>query len=151
MTGKPISTAAASMFKKGEIVGQGMMNYTAANTEAELMVSRSLDFRTDANTDLIDRAIGAIKDKKGVATMDLITYETELEVENPKEDAVTFQIKMPMMGEIVKTEPKAEIEIAKTGIRGQNPMNTLKWDFKLEPGKSSKFTIRYKVYVPTGQ
>ncbi len=151
MTGKPISTAAASMFKKGEIVGQGMMNYTAANTEAELMVSRSLDFRTDANTDLIDRAIGAIKDKKGVATMDLITYETELEVENPKEEAVSFQIKMPIMGEIVKSEPKAEIEIAKTGIRGQNPMNTLKWEFKLEPGKSSKFTIRHKVYVPTGQ
>ncbi|MEI8282844.1 MAG: hypothetical protein WCG75_10600, partial [Armatimonadota bacterium] len=56
MTGKPISTAAASMFKKGEVVGQGMMNYTAANTEAELTVSRSLDFRTDSNTELIDRA-----------------------------------------------------------------------------------------------
>ncbi len=151
MTGKPISTAAASMFKKGEVVGQGMMNYTAANTEAELTVSRSLDFRTDSNTDLIDRAVGAIKDKKGVATMDLITYETDLEVENPKEEAVTFQIKFPVMGEVVKTEPKAEIEIVKTGIRGQNPTNTLKWEFKLEAGKTSKFTVRYKVYVPTGQ
>ncbi|MEI8282135.1 MAG: hypothetical protein WCG75_07010, partial [Armatimonadota bacterium] len=90
-------------------------------------------------------------DKKGVATMDLITYETDLEVENPKEEAVMFQIKFPVMGEVVKSEPKAEIEIAKTGIRGQNPMNTLKWEFKLEAGKTSKFTIRYKVYVPTGQ
>ena len=150
-TGKPISTAAASMFKKGEVVGQGMMNYTAANTEAELTVSRSLDFRTDANTELVDRAIGAVKDKKGVAVMDLITYDTELEVENPKEEAVSFQIKLFESGEIVKTEPKAEIEVRKTGIRGQNPMNTLKWDFKLEAGKTSKFTIRHKVYVPTGQ
>ena len=150
-TGKPISTAAASMFKKGEVVGQGMMNYTAANTEAELTVSRSLDFRTDANTELVDRAIGAVKDKKGVAVMDLITYDTELEVENPKEEAVSFQIKLFESGEIVTTEPKAEIEVRKTGIRGQNPMNTLKWDFKLEAGKTSKFTIRHKVYVPTGQ
>lgn len=150
-TGKPISTAAASMFKKGEVVGQGMMNYTAANTEAELMVSRSLDFRTDANTDLIDRALGALKDKKGGPLMDLVTYETELEVENPKDEAVSFQIKMPVMGEIVRTEPKAEVDISKTGIRGQNPLNTLTWDFKLESKKTSKFTIRYKVYVPTGQ
>ena len=150
-TGKPISTAAASMFKKGEVVGQGMMNYTAANTEAELIVSRSLDFRTDTTMELVDRAVGAIKDKKGVAVMDLITYDTELEVENPKEEAVSFQIKMFESGEIVKTEPKAEIDVQKTGIRGQNPMNTLTWEFKLEPGKTSKFTIRHKVYVPTGQ
>ena len=151
MTGKPISTAAASMFKKGEVVGQGMMNYTAANTEAELTVSRSLDFRTDASTELIDRAVGAMKDKKGMPTMDLITYESSLEVENPKEEAINFQIKLFEMGEIVKTEPKAEVEIQRTGIRGQNPNNTLKWDFKLEPGKTAKFTIRFKVYVPTGQ
>ena len=150
-TGKPISTAAASMFKKGEVVGQGMMNYTAANTEAELIVSRSLDFRTDSSTELVDRAVGAIKDKKGVAVMDLITYDTELEVQNPKEETVSFQVKWQDMGEIVKTEPKAEIDTQKTGIRGQNPVNTLKWDFKLEPGKTSKFSIRHKVYVPTGQ
>ncbi len=151
MTGKPISTAAASMFKKGEVVGQGMMNYTAANTEAELTVSRSLDFTTDSNTELIDRAVGAMKDKKGVALMDLITYETELEVTNPKPEEVSFQIKLPIQGEVLKTEPKAENEIAKTGIRGQNPSNSLKWEFKLESGKSAKFTVRYKVYVPTGQ
>ena len=150
-TGKPISTAAASMFKKGEVVGQGMMNYTAANTEAELVVSRTLDIRTDSTVDLVDRAVGAIKDKKGMPTMDLITYDMELEVENPKEEAIMFQIKMSEMGEIVKTDPKAEIEIQKTGIRGQNPMNTLKWDFKIEAGKTSKFTVRFKVYVPTGQ
>ncbi len=151
MTGKPISTAAASMFKKGEVVGQGMMNYTAANTEAELTVSRSLDFTTDSNTELIDRAVGAMKDKKGVAVMDLITYETELEVTNPKPEEVSFQIKLPIQGEVLKTEPKAENEVAKTGIRGQNPSNSLKWEFKLESGKSAKFTVRYKVYVPTGQ
>ncbi len=151
MTGKPISTAAASMFKKGEVVGQGMMNYTAANTEAELTVSRSLDFTTDSNTELIDRAVGAMKDKKGVAVMDLITYETELEVTNPKPEEVSFQINLPIQGEVLKTEPKAENEIAKTGIRGQNPSNSLKWEFKLESGKSAKFTVRYKVYVPTGQ
>ena len=151
MTGKPISTAAASMFKKGEVVGQGMMNYTAANTEAELTVSRSLDFTTDSSTELIDRAVGAMKDMKGVAVMDLITYETELEVTNPKPEEVSFQIKLPIQGEVLKTEPKAENEIAKTGIRGQNPSNSLKWEFKLESGKSAKFTVRYKVYVPTGQ
>lgn len=151
MTGKPISTAAASMFKKGEVVGQGMMNYTAANTEAELTVSRSLDFTTDSNTELIDRAIGAMKDKKGVPTMDLITYETELEVTNPKAEEVSFQIKLPIQGEVVRTEPKAENEMSKTGIKGQNPSNSLKWEFKLESGKSAKFTVRYKVYVPTGQ
>ena len=139
------------MFKKGEVVGQGMMNYTAANTEAELTVSRSLDFTTDSNTELIDRAVGAMKDKKGVAVMDLITYETELEVTNPKPEEVSFQIKLPIQGEVLKTEPKAENEIAKTGIRGQNPSNSLKWEIKLEPGKSAKFTVRYKVYVPTGQ
>jgi hypothetical protein len=151
MTGKPISTAAASMFKKGEVVGQGMMNYTAANTEAELTVSRSLDFTTDSNTELMDRAIGAMKDKKGVPTMDLITYETELEVTNPKAEEVSFQIKLPIQGEVVRTEPKAENDTSKTGIKGQNPSNSLKWEFKLESGKSAKFTVRYKVYVPTGQ
>ena len=150
-TGKPISTAAASMFKKGEVVGQGMMNYTAANTEAELTVSRSLDFRTDSTTELIDRAVGAIKDKKGVATMDLITYETELEIENPKEEAVNFTIRKVILGEIVKSEPKGDIDVSKTGIRGQNPYSIAKWELKLEPGKITKLTIRYKTYVPTGQ
>lgn len=150
-TGKPISTAAASMFKKGEVVGQGMMNYTAANTEAELTVGRSLDIKTSSSTDLIDRAVGAIKDKKGNPTMDLITYETELEIENPKEEAIQFTIKKNVYGEVLKMEPKGESDVTKTGLRGSNPVTALKWDLKLEPGSTTKVTIRYKTYVPTGQ
>ena len=150
-TGKPISTAAASMFKKGEIVGQGTMTYTAANTEAELTVSRSLDFPTTSTTELIDRAVGAVKDKKGVATMDLITYETEMTIENPREEAVNFSIRKLIQGEITKSEPKADITTSKTGIRGSNPISTAKWDLKIDAGKTEKLTIRYKVYVPTGQ
>ncbi|MBS1727807.1 MAG: hypothetical protein JST51_13885 [Armatimonadetes bacterium] len=150
-TGKPISTAAATMFKKGEVVGQGMMNYTAANTEAELVVSRSLDFKTSVSTDLIDRNVGAIKDKKGNPTMDLITYETELEVENPKTDAVDFSIKKTFLGEVNKSEPKAEMDVSKTGLKGSNPYSVLTWNLKLGAGETQKFTVRYKVYVPTGQ
>lgn len=151
MTGKPISTAAATMFKKGEVVGQGMMNYTAANTEAELTVGRSLDFPTKSETELIDRTVGAIKDKKGVAIMDLITYETELEIENPKEEAANFQIQWGTTGEVVRTEPKVDVNVSKTGIKGSNPYSSLKYDIKVEAGKSAKIVIRYKVYVPTGQ
>lgn len=150
-TGKPISTAAATMFKKGEVIGQGMMNYTAANTEAELVVSRSLDFKTSSNAEIVDRAVGAIKDKKGTPTMDLVTYETELEVENPKEEAVNFSIKKLIYGEVNRTEPKAESEVSKTGVKGSNPYTTLTWNLKIEAGKSEKFVIRWRAYVPTGQ
>lgn len=150
-TGKPISTAAASMFKKGEIVGQGMMNYTAANTEAELVVSRSLDIKTSSTTEIIDRAVGAIKDKKGNPTLDLVTYELEMEVENPKEEAVNFSLKKLIVGEVQRSEPKVEAEVSKTGLRGSNPETTLTWDMKIEAGKSQKFIVRYKAYVPTGQ
>lgn len=150
-TGKPISTAAATMFKKGEVIGQGMMNYTAANTEAELVVSRSLDFKTSSNAEIVDRAVGAIKDKKGTPTMDLVTYETELEVENPKEEAVNFSIKKLIYGEVNRTEPKAESEVSKTGVKGSNPYTTLTWNLKIAAGKSEKFVIRWKAYVPTGQ
>ncbi len=83
--------------------------------------------------------------------MDLITYETEMEVENPKEEAVNFSIRKVVLGEVIKAEPKADVDTSKTGIRGSNPYSILKWDLKLEAGKSTKFTIRYKVYVPTGQ
>ena len=150
-TGKPISTAAASMFKKGEIVGQGMMNYTAANTEAELTVSRSLDIKTSSTTEIADRAVGAIKDKKGNPTMDLITYETELEVENPKDEAINFSIRKVIAGDVQKSEPKAEMDTSKTGLKGTNPYTILKWDTKIEAGQSVKYTVRYRAYVPTGQ
>lgn len=149
--GKPISTAAASMFNKGEIVGQGMMNYTGANMEAELVVSRSLDFVTSSTTDVVERQTGAIKDKKGNPITDLVTYETELEVQNPKSDPVNFQVKKMVFGEVLKSEPKPANDTNRTGVRGSNPTNVLTWDMKLEPGTTQKIVIRYKTYVPTGQ
>lgn len=149
--GKPISTAAASMFSKGEIIGQGMMNYTGANMDAELVVSRSLDFATSSSIDVVERQTGAIKDKKGNPISDLVTYEVELEIQNPKSDEVNFQVKKYVFGEVIRSEPKPANDTNRTGVKGSNPTNVLTWDLKMAPSSTQKIVFRYKAYVGTGQ
>lgn len=150
-TNKPISTAAATIFKKGEITGQGMMTYTAGNTESELVIGRSLDFKTDVETDVTDRQAGAIKDKKGNAISDLVTYEVTLEISNPKTEAAEFNIIRTIQGKLVSSEPKAVPDVKASGVKGSNPLTKLEWTVSVPPGDSKTIKFSYKAYVPTGQ
>jgi hypothetical protein len=148
-SGKPISTAAATMFRKGEVVGQGMMNYTPANTDVELMINRALDLSTTVTTDVVDRAKGAIKDKKGVPVLDLVTYEIEYEIVNPKEEVVNFQIDRFVSGDYISGSLKPEINRTSNGVRGQNASSKLKWEFKIDSGKTYNLKYRFKTFERT--
>lgn len=150
-TNKPISTAAATIFKKGEITGQGMMTYTAGNTESELVIGRSLDFKTEVDTDVTDRQAGAIKDKKGNAIKDLVTYEVTLEISNPKNETAEFNIIRSIEGKLVASEPKAVPDVKASGVKGSNPITKLEWTVSVPSGESKTIKFSYKAYVPTGQ
>jgi hypothetical protein len=150
-TNKPISTAAATIFKKGEITGQGMMTYTAGNTESELVIGRSLDFKTEVETDVTDRQAGAIKDKKGNAISDLVTYEVTLEISNPKNEAAEFNIIRTIQGKLVNSEPKTVSDVKASGVKGSNPLTKLEWTISVPSGESKTIKFSYKAYVPTGQ
>ena len=150
-TSKPITTAAATIFKKGEITGQGMMTYTPGNTESELIIGRSLDFKTEVDSDIIDRQNGAIKDKKGNPIVDLVTYEVTLEISNPKPTPAEFNVIRQLSGKLVASEPKAVADTKVTGVKSSNPLRKLEWTISVPPGESKTLKFTYKAYVPAGR
>jgi hypothetical protein len=146
-SGQPLTTSIATAFSKGDIVGQGMLNYTPANADAELQINKSLDIRVEATEEELSRQRGAIKYFNSEQPLyDLVTLKGVIEIRNDKNKEVKLRIRKQLSGEILEAETA---EVAKTakGLKAVNPNATLTWNPTLSPGKSLKLNYSYKLYL----
>lgn len=145
-TGLPLTTAAATTFKNGEIVGQDMMRYTPNNAETLVRVTKSLDLRAEKGEEETARERLSMRIPGGY-NYDLVTIKGTLQLLNAKADAVKLKIRKALTGEVVAADGSPKIVKTAKGLQQLNPKALIEWDATLDSGKKLMLTYTYKLYV----
>jgi hypothetical protein len=149
-SGKPLTTAAASIFSKGELIGQSMLNYCAASSDCDLRINKSLDVRAETSEEEVERQRGAIKDQYNNPRWDLVTVKGTLEVTNGRKEDIQMTITKQLTGEYVSGTGDPSIVKTTKGLRQMNPSLKVTWKPKAKgKGEKTRFDYTYKLYVPT--
>lgn len=145
----PFTTAAATTFKDGQIIGQDMLNYTAPNSKATLKITKALDIHPDLIEEELDRQIGAIPRTNYTRAYDLVTAKGTVQIVNYKSQAVKVKVYKQLIGEVTKTSHNGQTTKNKVGLRSVNPNSEIRWTLDMKPGEKIELTYDFKVYVPT--
>lgn len=143
--GQPLTTAPAMTWANGNILGQGMINYTPNGSDVMYPINKALDVVADAQEEEIDRKMDALQLRNG-ASYDLVKLKGTLELQNRKDEAVKVRIKKNLTGEILDGGNGTMSKIAK-GLRDTNSESQLKWEQTIESGKRLTINYTYQVYV----
>jgi len=146
-SGQPLTTAAATVFDNGEVIGQDMLKYVPAGDQAELKINKSLDIRAEASEAEIARERAAIKNRDGYPMYDLVTVKGTLAVTNMKGKDVKLRIRKDLTGEVVSVDGKPEQTNTAKGLTKVNPGARLVWTQPLSKGQKLELHYTYKLYV----
>lgn len=147
-SGKPLTTAAATIFNKGELIGQTMMSYIPAGGEASLRINKALDVRPEASEEEIARERAAIRDQYNNPRWDLVTVKGTLEVTNSRKEEVQLNLVKQFTGELVKADGEPAVVKTTKGLRQMNSTGKLTWKPKVKAGECLHLEYTYKLYVP---
>lgn len=142
---QPFTTAAATVFKDGEILGQDMMSYTSVGAEATVRITKALDVMAESDEEEVDRQREFLKIRSG--NYDKVTLRGTLQMANRKSDPVTLQIQKTLTGEMIGGEGDPKVTSLAKGLRAVNPRQKVEWKVDLKPGEKKTLTYTYTVYV----
>ena len=145
---KPLTTAPATIFNRGELIGQTMMNYCMADGDCDVKINKALDVRADANEEEIARDRGAIKDRNNYPRYDLVTVKGTLLVLNGRKDKVQMTITKNLTGEVVTSTGTPVVTKTTRGLRQVNTTSRLTWKPEVKSGDKLTLEYTYKLYVP---
>jgi hypothetical protein len=144
---KPLTTAPATIFNKGELIGQTMMNYCTADGDCDVKINKALDVRADASEEEVSRERGAIKDRYNNPRFDLVTVKGTLLVLDGRKDKVQMTITKNLTGEVISNTGNPVVTKTTRGLRQVNTTSKLTWKPEVKNGE--KLTLEsYKLYVP---
>ena len=145
----PLTTAAATTFKSGQIIGQDMLNYTTPKGKATLRITKALDLATDVIEEEVDRQIRAIPGTNYQRAYDLVNAKGTIEVVNYKASAVKLKVTKQLVGEVTTVRHNGTIVKNRIGLRSLNPNSSVSWELEIKPGERLQLTYNFKVYVPS--
>jgi hypothetical protein len=145
---KPLTTAAATIFNKGELIGQTMLNYCMADGDCDVKINKALDVRADASEEEVERERGAIKDRYNNPRFDLVTVKGKLLVLNGRKDKVQMTITKNLTGEVMANTGDPVVTKTTRGLRQVNTTSRLTWKPEVKNGEKLTQEYTYKLYVP---
>jgi|GEM_PF-595445 len=161
-SGQPLTTAAATTFKDGQILGQDMLTYTPAGAEAEVRITKALDIRVEKSEEEVKREAGAVKEKYVAGTksdgtliyaerpvFDRLFVKGTLAIRNQKKGAVTIKVAKTLTGEVVEASNQATVIKLAKGIRDTNPTSQITWQVDVPAGKELNLTYQFSMLVKT--
>jgi hypothetical protein len=149
-SGKPLTTAVATIFSKGELIGQTTLDYSAVGSDCKVRINKALDVRADANEEEVERQRGAIKDQYNNPKFDLVTVKGLLEVTNARKEEVQMTIVKNLTGEYLSGTGNPQQVKTTKGLRQMNPSMKLTWKPKVKGnGEKLRLEYSYKLYVPS--
>jgi len=150
-SGLPFTTAVATTFKGGEVLGQDAMRYVSAGSLAEVKITKALDVHAEADEAEVSRERGAIKNSPNYPVFDLVLLQGTLRVTNTKSVAVRLRIKKELTGDITGVSGNPVVTKTAKGLRSMNPGAKIEWNTDIDPGKSLTLSYSYKLYVRSQQ
>lgn len=145
----PFTTAAATTFKNGQIIGQDMLSYTAPKGKAVLRITKALDVSNDVVEEETDRQIRALAATSRSNAYDLVTAKGTIEVVNYKAEAVKLKVTKLLVGEVTTVSHDGTVVKNRVGLRSLNPNSSISWTVPLKAGEKLELTYSFKVYVPS--
>lgn len=148
-SGQPLTTGPASVYEKGQMIGQSQTSYVPRGADAELRINKALDISPEQTEEEVTRERGAIKNPAGYPIFDLVTVRGTLVVKNQKTESAKLVIKKDFTGELVEAEKTPTIAKTAKGLRDVNPRGKLTWTETVPGGESVTIKYTYKLYVRT--
>lgn len=146
---RPFTTAPATTFKDGELLGQDLLYYVSAGADALVRITKALDVRAEGTEEELERQRLAIHQPNIGLYFDLVTVKGTLQVKNRKTDKVRLEISKEITGDVVAADGDPKITKTAKGLRQTNPRAIIEWSKELAAGESLTLTYTYKVYVRT--
>jgi hypothetical protein len=146
---KPLTTAPATIFNKGEMIGQTMMNFCPASAECDVKINKALEVRAETSEEEVSRERGAIKDQYNNPRWDLVTVKGTLEIKNGRKEAVDMAITKKITGEYISGQGSPSVVKTTKGLRQINPSSKLTWKPSVAKGETLRLEYSYKLYVPS--
>ncbi len=146
----PFTTAPATTFENGKILGQDILRYVSPGQTAELRVTRSLDVSTDFTEEEIGRERGFVKEKtkeRDLPIFDRVTAKGTLTIVNRKPTAIKMRIRKPFTGTWGSGEGSPRITASAAGLRLPNPTGVAEWTPTIAPGATLKLTYTVRLLV----
>ena len=143
----PLTTAPATTFSGGQIVGQDVLKYASAGGPVELRVTRSLDVAPDFLEEETGRERGFVKYDNNNARYDRVTVRGTLTLVNRKSSAVRVRIRKAFTGEWIAGDGEPKVTRTAAGLRQPNPTGLAEWTKTVAPGETLKigYTVRLLV------
>jgi len=145
--GQPLTTGPVVTIKDGEVMGQDLMMYTSAGSEASVKVTKALEIHAEAAEEEVTRERGVLKIENR-AVFDKVTVKGTIEITNNKPKAVQLRVSKVTSGEVTAANGGA-VKKTPAGLRQVNPVSQIQWKPKLEPGKSIRLEYTVTLYIPT--
>lgn len=145
---QPLTTAAATVFKDGEILGQDMMTYTSVGGKAVLKITKALDIKVKSSSEVVDRRPSTIKDKDGRVIYDIVTIKGRIDAISLRPKAVDVRLSYTLDGDVKATDPAGTASKTTVNLSQINPRSVIKWKADLQPGKKQEFNFTYEMLVP---
>jgi hypothetical protein len=145
----PLTTAAATTFKSGQIIGQDMLSYTAPKGKAKLRITKALDLSNDVVEEETERQIRALPSTNRSIAYDLVTAKGTIEVVNYKAEAVKMKVTKQLVGDVTTVSNGGTVVKNRVGLRSLNPNSSISWTVPLKAGEKVALTYTFKVYVPS--
>ena len=144
LTKQPFTTAPATVFQKGQIVGQDMLHYTTPGDETEVRMSKALDVHAEANEEETSRERVTIRNPN--LMRDLVTIKGTVVIKNFKNDPVEMKITKSVTGQVVDSGSAKVTNVAQA-LQDLNPHAKIEWNENLKPGESKTISYTYKLYL----
>lgn len=147
-TDKPMTTAVATTFQNGEILGQDTNSYVAAGQEAEVRITKTMDIDSEAMEEEVGRDRGNLRLPNG-SSYDLITVKGTLTAANNRNASSPMRISLAFEGDLVSADGQPKVAKGTRALGDLNPVTSLEWRPEVKAGETLKFTYTYKMYVRT--
>ncbi len=146
----PLTTAPATTFEAGEILGQDTLRYVSPNQIAELRVTRTLDISTDFTEEEEGRERGFVKGKNKTGEYpiyDRVTAKGTITIVNRKTAPVKMRVRKPFTGTWASGEGSPKVAATAAGLRLPNPTGLAEWTPSVPAGGTVKLTYTVKLLV----
>ncbi len=143
---QPLTTGPGTTFKDGQILGQGLLDYTPAGGKGILKITKAMDVSPDANEEEVSRDRGTLKNLNGYA-YDLVTVRGTLVIKSSKFEAINMKITKQLTGEVVSADNEGKVVKTAKGLRDVNPHSRIEWTPSVGSGGIVTLAYTYKVYV----
>jgi hypothetical protein len=148
---RPFTTAPATTFKNGEILGQDMLYYVSPGADALVRITKALDVRAEGSEEEVERQRLAINQPSIGMYFDLVTVKGTLVIKNRKADKVKLEITKEMTGEVTAADGDPKISKTAKGLKDTNSRALIEWSKEVASGDSLTLTYTYQVYVRTAR